>query len=79
VPKKANGVSHFVGLLPFLSGARLDINCPSLHEEFLGNWSDPARRDDRQRCWTLELPLTLQGEVVGTLEFYSEPNGRPVR
>jgi len=58
---------------------RLDINCPSLHEEFLGNWSDPTRRDDRQKCWTLELPLTLRKEVVGTLEFYSEPNGRPVR
>ncbi len=51
-----------------LSGIRLTINIPRLHESFYGNWKK-AGNTVPENVWQIELPLKLKGESIGKISL----------
>ena len=53
---------------------RLDVNMPAVGEGFHASWERP-RREDRDRCWRMELPLVVADQSIGRLEIVGRCNG----
>jgi UDP-GlcNAc:undecaprenyl-phosphate GlcNAc-1-phosphate transferase len=54
----------------------LDVNAPALHEGYHARWGRLGGASDD--VWRAELPLTVNGQVVGRLEVAGERDGEPV-
>jgi UDP-GlcNAc:undecaprenyl-phosphate GlcNAc-1-phosphate transferase len=50
-----------------LSSVRLDVNAPSLHEEYHAEWERLGLQADSLQLWRAEIPLVVQGRAVGRL------------
>jgi UDP-GlcNAc:undecaprenyl-phosphate GlcNAc-1-phosphate transferase len=58
-----------------LAQVSLDLNMPWLHEGFHANWHYKNMPEHSER-WTIRLPLTHQGRVLGRLEFIGRHQDR---
>lgn len=56
---------------------RLNLYLPHLHEDFYANWSRRSRSRSDQR-WHVELPLVVEGAIVGVLSVTGVQNGKSV-
>jgi len=54
-----------------LSGIRLTINIPRLHESYYGNWKQ-AGGTVRGNVWQMVLPLHLKGESIGRISLLGD-------
>ena len=54
-----------------LSGIRLNVNIPRLHESYYGNWNQPSSsaQDD---VWKITLPLQYEGQTIGKLSILGD-------
>jgi UDP-GlcNAc:undecaprenyl-phosphate GlcNAc-1-phosphate transferase len=57
-----------------LSRVHLDVNAPALHESYVATWTHAGARD-LERCWRLELPLSVGDLQVGHLDIRGRRNG----
>ena len=56
---------------------RFDVNMPAMREGFHGSWN----RDDRshsERLWSLGMPLSSKGRVIGRLAIVGETDTAPL-
>lgn len=56
---------------------QLNVNVPSAHEEFHADWKSPTLSRGAD-AWTSEVPLMLDGMIVGRLKFSGVAPGRKV-
>lgn len=56
---------------------QLNVNVPSAHEEFHADWKSPTLSRG-PNAWTSEVPLMLDGMIVGRLKFCGEAPGNKV-
>jgi UDP-GlcNAc:undecaprenyl-phosphate GlcNAc-1-phosphate transferase len=49
----------------------LDVNLPAVKESFHANWYQPTARE-RHECWSMELPLFVNGRAAGRLQVCGE-------
>ncbi len=54
-----------------LSGIRLTINIPRLHESYYGNWKK-ARSTNTENVWQMVLPILFQGESIGQISLLGD-------
>jgi UDP-GlcNAc:undecaprenyl-phosphate GlcNAc-1-phosphate transferase len=47
----------------------LDVNAPALHEGYHARWDRFEADSETAAAWRIELPLVLNGQAVGRLEF----------
>jgi UDP-GlcNAc:undecaprenyl-phosphate GlcNAc-1-phosphate transferase len=50
----------------------LDVNLPAMKEGFHANWYQPMSHEHHE-CWRMEIPLFVNGNVVGRLQVTGEP------
>ena len=53
---------------------RLNLYLPHIHEDFFATWSRRSRSRSDQR-WNVELPLVVDGMIVGVLAVAGVQNG----
>ncbi len=58
-----------------LAFIKLNLHLPQVHEGFYASWK---RRGDleSEHCWQAELPISLNGQVVGRLQVAGLPDSR---
>lgn len=56
----------------------LDVNAPALHEGFHARWGRVPSDAEIRRLWRTEIPLAVQGQIIGRLEFAGLHDGEPV-
>lgn len=61
-----------------LIGMALDVNLPRAQEGYHGTW-ECAAADEHAPRWRMEIPLLLQGQLVGHLHLTGEPSGNSAR
>src|SRR5262249_29849373 len=63
-----------------LCTVRLDINAPSLHENYHARWDRANALSDTETegLWRTEIPLTLRGQVVGRIQVTGQHDGMPI-
>ena len=60
-----------------LAYIKLNLNLPHMHEGFYASWKRKLEHEP-EHCWNAELPISLQGHVVGRLEVAGLPDTRSV-
>ena len=57
-----------------LCRVQLDVNAPALHESYIATWEQKERQDE-QRIWHLEIPLSVGEIQVGHLDIRGRRTG----
>jgi UDP-GlcNAc:undecaprenyl-phosphate/decaprenyl-phosphate GlcNAc-1-phosphate transferase len=61
-----------------LQAVCLDVNAPALHEGYHARWGRVPGDAETSSIWRAEVPLAMQGQIVGRLEFAGQHEGEPV-
>ncbi len=58
-----------------LAYIKLNLHLPQMHEGFYASWKRKLEHEP-EHCWRAELPISLQGQVVGRLEVAGLPDAQ---
>ncbi len=61
-----------------LQSLALDVNAPSLHENYHAQWDRPVRAISDAHWWRVEIPLFTQGHLLGRLAITGWRDDRPI-
>lgn len=56
----------------------LDVNAPAIHESYHARWGRSSREEEMTTLWRAELPLMVNGQVIGRLELTGLPDEQPI-
>ena len=62
-----------------LTMMRLNVNAPALHEGYHARWDSRHGAAEEGTVWSAEIPLIVDGRLIGRLEVIGQPCQQPFR